>query len=316
MKQSESITELVKALSAFQGAMKSVPKAKTNSYFNSKYADLDAIWDTCREPLKDNGFSLVQTTDSDPDGNLFLETTLFHNSGEYMVSVYPITPMRQVKDVGWEASGDPQSLGSAITYARRYAMSAMLGISAEDDDDAEGAMNRENKTPVQRPTRQASAARPALDPNSPYYCAEHKVMRFKTEKMKNYAHPIGDTGNWCNQPKVVDGKPGIVILGESEEAKESAPDDQQETSQPELVEALGLHPAEPPTAQPFKNLGELYTAAANGERGLRGGLSRDAVLAATGYLTHVELNNDLQADAINLEQIWDKVMEQHGAEGK
>ena len=208
MRRSDNISELAKALSAFQGAMKSVPKKQSNPYFKSKYADLDAIWDVVRNPLRDNGLSVVQTTDSDADGNLVLETTLFHTSGEYIGGTYPLTPMRQVKDVGWEASGDPQSLGSATTYARRYALSALLGISAEEDDDAEGAMNRDNRAPAQRPARQATA----LDPNSQYYCAEHKVMRFKRGQMPNYAHPIlnatgepvlDDNGRpkWCNQPK-------------------------------------------------------------------------------------------------------------------
>lgn len=199
MRKSDTIAELAKALSGFQGAMKSVPKAKKNPHFQSNYADLDAIWEVVRNPLKDNGLSIVQTTDSDPEGDLFLETTLFHSSGEFISSVYPINPMRQVKDEGWQASGDPQSLGSAITYARRYSMSAMLGISAEDDDDAEGAMNREGKAPAQR-TRQANADSPALDPNSENFCKEHKVMWFKRGQMKNYAHTIGE-GIWCNKPK-------------------------------------------------------------------------------------------------------------------
>ena len=309
MKRSESISELAKALSVFQGSMRSVPKKQSNPHLNSNYADLDAIWDVVREPLKESGFSLVQTTDSDPDGNLFLETTLLHTSGEYLSSTYPITPMRQVKDVGFEASGDPQSLGSAITYARRYAMSAMLGISAEDDDDAEGAMNREGKAPVQR-TRQAN---PALDPNSEYFCKECKVMWAKKTKDGKtwYSHKKED-GSWCNMPDKADAaRARQTVETGIQEAQEPPPDDQEDASGRligvgDARAALGLE------TQPFENLGALYTAAANG-KGLRGGLSQQAVITAAGYDTAKALLEAWRADNITLEEIWAKVMETHGA---
>lgn len=153
MERSESLVELTKALSRFQGAMHSVPKGSVNPYFHSKYADLDAVWDACRKPLTENGLALVQTTLQDTD-KLFLETLLLHTSGEYLCSRYPLFPMKQTKETGWVQSDDPQSIGSAITYARRYAMSAMLGVSADEDDDAENAQGRTGAAapvPVQAP---------------------------------------------------------------------------------------------------------------------------------------------------------------------
>jgi hypothetical protein len=156
MDHSETVTELVAALSKFQGAMKSVSKNAANPYFRMRYADLDAIWDACRKPLADNGLSLVQMT-VELDGKLYLETTLYHSTGQYLSGRYPLTPMKQEKDVGWVLSNDPQTIGSALTYARRYAMSAMLGISADEDDDAE----RATKGPRKEAPKQTQDTAPA-----------------------------------------------------------------------------------------------------------------------------------------------------------
>mgnify|MGYP001616923596 CR=1 FL=1 len=142
MERSESIVELAKALSKFQGAITSVPKKRENPFFHSKYADLDAVWEMCRKPLAENGLAVVQTTTEDEHGGVYLETTLLHISGDWMQTQLAINALKN----------DPQAVGSAITYARRYAMSALLGISAEDDDDAEQSMARDEK-PGQAPAK-------------------------------------------------------------------------------------------------------------------------------------------------------------------
>ena len=185
MNRSESIIELAKALSAFQGAMKSVPKTSVNPFFHSKYASLDAVWDMCRKPLADNGFSVVQTTVGE-EGKLFLDTLLLHISGEYISCRYPLTPMRQTKDAGWALSDDPQSIGSAITYARRYAMSAMLGISADEDDDAEKATGKRQPAPSKKDTTATG--------EQVLFCAEHQVAYIRHEKEGRvwYSHKTPD----------------------------------------------------------------------------------------------------------------------------
>ena len=131
MERSESLVEFTKALSKFQGEITSVKKTSVNPFFKSKYADLDAIWDVCRKPLSSNGLALVQIP-VELEGNLYLETLLIHTSGEYIKGYLALNPK----------ATDPQAVGSAITYARRYAMSAMLGVSADEDDDAEKATAR------------------------------------------------------------------------------------------------------------------------------------------------------------------------------
>lgn len=129
MNRSESIKELATALSKAQGEMKHAIKDSNNIYFRSKYADLASVVDASRPALVKNGLSIVQYT----EGNT-LYTMLLHSSGEWIRGHIELKPMRQVKDKGWEDSHDPQSYGSCITYARRYAMAAITGVATEDDD--------------------------------------------------------------------------------------------------------------------------------------------------------------------------------------
>lgn len=150
MEKSESIKELVTALSKVQSVLQTAHKSTKNPFFHSNYADLRAIWDVAKQPLTNNGLSIVQIPEIEGE-NIILLTMLAHISGEYIISRYKVNPMRQVKDKGWEKSDDPQSIGSAITYARRYALCAMVGIvTEEEDDDGESAMGRGKKNGEQK----------------------------------------------------------------------------------------------------------------------------------------------------------------------
>lgn len=123
MIRSESIKELAAALAKAQGQMPNASKSAANPYFKSVYADMSSIVDAIKKPLSDNGIAYVQTTDTE-DGTVTVETTLLHSSGEWLSSQLR---MRPVKD-------DPQGIGSALTYARRYSLQAIVGLAAEDDD--------------------------------------------------------------------------------------------------------------------------------------------------------------------------------------
>jgi hypothetical protein len=193
MEQSTTIIEIAKALSKMQGQLKSVPKTQTNPFFKSKYADLDAIWEVCRKPLTDNGLSVVQST-YEQGAKTFLETMILHSSGEWFKSDLDIRAQKQ----------DPQAIGSAITYARRYAMSAMIGISADEDDDAESSMNRneDKKAPATSQNKQGTEEKSSKDKS--HWCAEHKVAFFMRGNMKSFAHPIKDSKDWCSEPKKED----------------------------------------------------------------------------------------------------------------
>ncbi len=260
--RSDSVVELVTALSKFQGAVKSVPKTSSNPFFHSKYADLDAVWEMCRQPLTDNGLALVQTT-AVIEGKTYLETTLYHTSGQHITGRYPIFPMRQVQGQGWSSSDDPQSIGSALTYARRYAMSAMLGISADEDDDAEKGMKR-----------QASESTAPSD--NRYQCPIHKTKWFKRSKMQDYAHPIGDTGEWCNMKD--------APLDISEDAQ-----DRPQDARTAPLEASSPSSA-PGTSQVPASVGELLTRAtlplAKGGLGYK---NRTEVFAKLGIQSALEI---------------------------
>lgn len=136
MNKSESIKELATALCKFQGAVEKIKKEATNPFFKSKYADLSSILDVIRQPLADNGLSFVQF----PQGAHGLETMLMHTSGEWMSGSYEMTPTKN----------DPQGLGSVITYQRRYALGAILGLNIDADDDGNKASEPAKVSPQQQ----------------------------------------------------------------------------------------------------------------------------------------------------------------------
>lgn len=128
MNQSENINELATALSRAQGKIIPAIKDSSNPFFKSKYADLTSVWNSCRTPLADNNLSVIQTMDS-LDGHLVLITTLAHSSGQWMRSIIPLNPVKN----------DPQSMGSIISYMRRYSLAAICGVTTDEDDDGNAA---------------------------------------------------------------------------------------------------------------------------------------------------------------------------------
>lgn len=131
--QSPQLNELMQALAKAQGKITNALKDKKNPFFKSSYADLASVWECCREPLSSNGLSIIQTVDGTKEA-MVLVTCLGHSSGQWIKSRMPLMIMR----------ADPQSLGSSLTYARRYALSAIVGICADEDDDGEKAMGRKS----------------------------------------------------------------------------------------------------------------------------------------------------------------------------
>jgi hypothetical protein len=126
MIQSESIANLSLALSIVQGKMSHAVKDSANPFFKSKYADLESVWDACRSLLAENGLAVMQFPGmySELDKSMSLTTIISHKSGEYIsqeMSV-PVT------------KADAQGAGSAITYMRRYALAAVVGVVQADDD--------------------------------------------------------------------------------------------------------------------------------------------------------------------------------------
>lgn len=134
MNRSESIVKIATALVKAQGNMSNATKGSSNPFFKSRYADLNSIREACIPVLNENGISVLQPT-TVIDGKLYVETLLLHESGEFISGVYEVV-------VG--KANDPQALGAAISYSRRYGLQSMVNIGAEDDD-AESAMGRSVK---------------------------------------------------------------------------------------------------------------------------------------------------------------------------
>ncbi len=127
MKRSDNITDLAAALAKAQAMMRPATKDAVNPHFKSKYADLASVLEAIREPFAANGLALTQHPTSDGE-RVEVQTILLHSSGQWLESSLAMTPQQRT----------PQSVGSAITYARRYAAMAVAGLAA-DDDDGEGA---------------------------------------------------------------------------------------------------------------------------------------------------------------------------------
>jgi len=125
MKTSDTITKISSALVKAQGELNAVHKDGNNPHFRSKYATLQNIVESTRDTLRKHGLAVVQTFGETDGTYINLVTTLLHESGEYISGTFTMRPSK----------ADPQGLGSATTYARRYALSAVLGIVTDEDDD-------------------------------------------------------------------------------------------------------------------------------------------------------------------------------------
>ena len=137
MKTSESITNISKALVAFGQSMPKVPKDKVNPHFKSKYASLSIMIEKATPILAANKLVIVQQIDGDA-----LTTTLLHESGEYITATATMPCSNPT---------NPQAMGSAITYARRYAYGSILSLDIDDDDDANAATVVPKQVPQPKP---------------------------------------------------------------------------------------------------------------------------------------------------------------------
>lgn len=135
MNKSESIKAFSEALSKFQGEVKNPPKTADNPFFKSKYTPLDVIIDTAKPLLNKHGLSYIQSCSGDGQ-NITVTTLIMHSSGEW-VELDPLTLKAD--------KATAQGAGSAITYGRRYALAAALGLASDEDDDGNGAEGNKTK---------------------------------------------------------------------------------------------------------------------------------------------------------------------------
>ena len=123
---SEKIDALAVALSKAQSLIENVSKDK--QAYGYKYADLASCLQAIKKPLADNGLSISQLVTQDRDNKQVLVTLLIHESGQWLKSVFGI------ENVVMKQCNSLQQIGAGITYARRYALSAIIGLTQEDDD--------------------------------------------------------------------------------------------------------------------------------------------------------------------------------------
>lgn len=162
MQHGGQLKNIAGALAKAQAGIESPPRnrevkvqTKTGGSYKFRYATLDAIIDAVRGPLTENGLWFVQALDFTPDGKIRLVTTLTHESGEWIRSEHPVIVQEQGN----------QAFGSALTYARRYALTTMLGVSADEDDDANSAEG--NSAEVVSDRKPKAAGKKAPDKGAP-----------------------------------------------------------------------------------------------------------------------------------------------------
>ena len=135
--------ELYTALSNAQGKIENAKKTSLNPHFKSKYTDLAAVWDACREAMTSEGLAVIQLPCEAPPGQVGLVTIITHKSGQSLQEKF-FMPVAQ--------PNNPQAVGSALTYAKRYALLGAAGIAPEDDDgNAATARPGATVTAVQKP---------------------------------------------------------------------------------------------------------------------------------------------------------------------
>ena len=206
--QSENITDLAKALLCVQRTVQPATKDAENPFTKSWYASLNSVMDACRDALIENGIWLCQyPVPVEQPNSLGLVTKLTHaESGQWQSSL-AVVPLPKA---------DPQGMGSAMTYARRYALTAMLGMVTEDDD-GEGAKNGKKS-----PTR----------PKLPVIVPElQKTRQRESSTTHNLSSPSNRPpasleslppleGVTYQQVTAQDGRPCIIATGNTQAKKE------------------------------------------------------------------------------------------------
>ncbi len=160
MNKSENINELATALAKAQGAMRFAAKDANNPFFKSKYADLSSVVEAIREALATNGLSYMQHLQQSEKHEVCVETVILHASGQWIGCGTVAIPVNK---------NDAQGYGSALTYARRYSLSAAVGVVADDDDGNAAA---------------ASAPKPAAAPAKPIAKAVPAAVKAKVVEIQ------------------------------------------------------------------------------------------------------------------------------------
>ena len=170
MLQSDSITELLSALAEVQSELPTMPKS--SQAYGYKYTDLDTITQTIKPILSKHGIGYIQSVGGLTENALTLTTRIFNKKGEYIEDTAALPTITSTKN------NAAQTLGMSITYMRRYALCAMLGITSDEDVDANinGIVQTQGskQTPSKQETRPSQPAKLAFEPKGGETTAEEK----------------------------------------------------------------------------------------------------------------------------------------------
>lgn len=187
MTETGDLSELYKGLAKFRSQLKQPQKDGDNPYFKNGYVTLSGVQKAVDEALKDTGLSYLQLVSNSSDGNVGVETIIAHASGQSISSgVLTLTPAKR----------DAQGYGSSITYAKRYQLSAMFGVSSDDDDDGNVAVFGGQPQKYQRPQRQQAPRQQRQTPRQPMTGV---VDPKREEYSKKLAVAIVTTGKTKNE---------------------------------------------------------------------------------------------------------------------
>lgn len=200
MERSSEINEIGKAIMKAKSQMAPLIKDSDNPFHQSRYASLNTLMDVCEKPLNDNGVLIVQSPQPSDGNTLNLETTLWHvESGQWIASTLTM-PLQKV---------DPQGMGSAITYARRYALQAMLGLYAEDDDGNAASPLSAPKQVYQPQAKPAQSHTKPAQTKQDSYRQEHTTRK----EVKPGAYNLPKLPGVVYVESSINGKPAIVADG-------------------------------------------------------------------------------------------------------
>lgn len=202
------IKDLVAALAKAQGEIKNPQKNKkvtvqtrTGGSYEFSYADLTAIIDAVKKPLSDNGLAYVQTLSQNSDGKYQLTTTLMHSSGQWIESNTPL----------FVGEAQNQAFGSALTFMKRYALAAMLGISADSDDDANTAdgnaaqvQDRAPKKPAANPLASRAPQAAQTEPVAPHAIAVLPTVDGKASEWTAWARSFIEAVRASDSPEIAE----------------------------------------------------------------------------------------------------------------
>lgn len=186
MRHSETIANLAAALVKAQKDLKPVAKDSQNPHFRNRYASLDAMVESVRPTLASHGLAVVQGASSpivDTDGALCgfsVETMLLHSSGEWLLNS-AIMPLSKV---------DAQGAGGAMTYGRRYGLSALLSLATDEDDDAQRVSRQRSGVGVGGASR--SSVPDSIERGASTQSAVDPALLFVMPIGKNRGKPLQD----------------------------------------------------------------------------------------------------------------------------